>query len=415
MNPEQKNPEIGRTPQPIRILLVEDNPADCQLVLRELRVAGFEVTSEMAQTPEQFRECVLNRCPDIVLADYNLGQWRGIEALTILRELKLEVPLILVSGALGDLTAVDCIKRGATDYVLKDALARLPVCIRRALDEKRLHEQRRQAEKELAHKVEELARSNRDLEQFAYVASHDLQEPLRMVAAYTQLLAERYSGKLDEKADKYIHYAVDGALRMQTLVQDLLAFSRAGREGTEMQKVDCNDLVRSAMVALEASIRESNANISFDRLPMLRANRAQLQQVFQNLIANAIKFRGSETPNIEISAKSEGQEWVLLVRDNGIGIPAENSDQIFVIFQRLHTRAEYPGNGIGLSICKRIIERHGGKIWVDSKQGNGATFSFTLSAEESQPAAMGFQRQIHPEIHPERRGYEETSRSAVSG
>lgn len=415
MNSQQSSPEPAKALQPIHVLLVEDNAADCQLILRELRVGGFEVTSAMAQTPEQFREAVSAHCPDIVLADYNLGQWRGIEALTILRELKLEVPLILVSGALGDVTAVDCIKRGATDYVLKDALARLPMCIRRALDEKYLHEQRRKAEKELAHKVEELARSNRDLEQFAYVASHDLQEPLRMVAAYTQLLAERYSGKLDEKADKYIHYAVDGALRMQTLVQDLLAFSRAGREGTEMQKVDCNDLVRGAMISLEASIRESNAKISFDRLPMLRANRAQLQQVFQNLIANAIKFRGSETPLIEITAKQEKQEWVISVKDNGIGISAEHSDQIFVIFQRLHTRAEYPGNGIGLSICKRIIERHGGRIWVTSTPGQGATFSFVLSAEEPQPAAMGFPRRVQPEIYPERQVYEETSHSVVSG
>ena len=163
MNSQQSSAEPAKALQPIHVLLVEDNAADCQLILRELRVGGFEVTSEMAQTPEQFREVASAHCPDIVLADYNLGQWRGIEALTILRELKLEVPLILVSGALGDVTAVDCIKRGATDYVLKDALARLPMCIRRALDEKYLHEQRRKAERELAHKVEELAWHRRNV------------------------------------------------------------------------------------------------------------------------------------------------------------------------------------------------------------------------------------------------------------
>jgi signal transduction histidine kinase len=367
----------------LRVLLVEDNAADSELVLRELKRAGFTVTSEWAQSAEEFRRIVERYTPDVVLADYNLGHWRGMDALEIMREKGLDVPLILVSGALGEVTAVECIKQGATDYVLKDALTRLPVSIRRALLERKLRAQRKQAEHALAVKAEELARSNRDLEQFAYVASHDLQEPLRMVAMYTQLLAERYRGKLDEQADKYIHYAVDGATRMQTLLQDLLAFFRAGREGSKMVRADCNLLMKQVLKNLEAAIAESRAEVVCLPLPTVMANSSQVQQVLQNLLGNAIKFRGAQAPKVEIDAKRDGNEWLFTVSDNGIGIAPEHADRIFVIFQRLHTREEYPGNGIGLSICKKIIERHGGKIWVGPGKEGGTTFHFTLPAEDN--------------------------------
>src|SRR5216684_763637 len=244
-------------PGPLRFLLVEDNPVDVELVERGLRRAGFDFTSAVVQTPEDFtRELRANR-PHVVLADYNLPHWRGMEALEILAREGLDVPLILVTGALGDMTAVDCIKEGATDYVLKGALTRLPIAIRRALLEKGLREQR-----QLAEKVEELARSNHDLEQFAYVASHDLQEPLRMVAAYTQLLAERYRGKLDENADKFIGYASEGALRMQGLIQDLLAFSRVGRQETALGHVDCGAVMDEVLLSQGLHAQSSLAGIA---------------------------------------------------------------------------------------------------------------------------------------------------------
>jgi light-regulated signal transduction histidine kinase (bacteriophytochrome) len=351
-------------------------------VLRELRRDGFEVEFDAVQTAGDFTRCLRTKSYDIVLADYNLPQWTGMEALELLHQEGLDVPLILVSGALPDVTAVDCIKQGASDYVLKDRLARLPAAVRAALQERKLREERERAQRELAEKVEELARSNRELEQFAYVASHDLQEPLRMVAAYTQLLAERYRGKLDEQADKYIDYAVDGAKRMQALIQDLLTFSRVGRTESDVARADGTAVVEQALLNLGSAIRESGAVVNSDRLPVVMANNSLLIQLFQNLIANAIKFRGSEPPLIHIVAEKNSDQWVFSVADNGIGIAPEFQDHIFTIFKRLHTRREYPGNGIGLAICRKIVEQHGGRIWVTSQQGQGSIFRFTLPATE---------------------------------
>jgi len=494
----------------LRVLLVEDDPDDSELVLGELRRGGFDVSAEVVRTAKEFQERVKANLPEIVLADYNLGEWRGIEALEILRHEGLDIPMILVSGALGDVTAVECIKRGATDYVLKDGLARLPLAVRRALQEKDLREQqkrsetalresqsqlealihtaldaivtvgedqnivvfnaaaekmfrcsaadalgkpierfisqrfrtahsehirkfgetgtttravdhqgmlvalradgeefpmeasisrtrvgartlftvivrditeRAQAEKMLADKADELARSNADLEQFAYVASHDLQEPLRMVTAYTQLLAERYRGRLDENADKFIGYASEGAQRMQVLIQDLLAFSRVGRNGFTSESVDCNAVMKDVLQSLTPAIQESGAVVTHAGLPAVWADRTQMVQLLQNLIGNAIKFRGKDPPVVSVQAEEADQRWRFSVSDNGIGIAPEDAEKIFAAFQRLHTRTEYPGNGIGLAICKKIIEHNGGKIWVESQAGSGSTFKFTLPCD----------------------------------
>ena len=364
--------------QALRVLLVEDDTADRELILRELGKGPFQIQSDTVQTPEEFRQRVKLNPPEVILSDYNLGTWKGTEALEILREEGVDIPLILVSGVLGDVTAVQCIKLGASDYVLKDRLARLPEAVRGALEEQKLRRERQQAQAALATKVEELARSNRDLEQFAYVASHDLQEPLRMVAAYTQLLAERYRGKLDENADKYIAYAVEGALRMQTLIQDLLAFSRVGRNGLGHARMDCNEVVEEALQNLRVAVEESGAVIHREALPPVHANRTQLVQLFQNLIGNAIKFRGPQKPVITIKGEERGAMAEFTVADNGIGIAGEHLELIFVIFQRLHTRDEYAGNGVGLAICKKIVEQHGGRISAESQVGTGTTFRFSL-------------------------------------
>jgi PAS domain S-box-containing protein len=245
---------------------------------------------------------------------------------------------------------------------------------------------RKHAEAQLARQREELARSNAELEQFAYVASHDLQEPLRMVASYTQLLAKRYQGQLDERADRWIDYAVDGARRMQALINDLLALSRVGTHGRSPEPTDSGAVLARALGSLQSVVAESGARVTSDPLPVVLADGGQLEQLFQNLVGNAIKFRRPGVPpEVHVAAQrrtDDGRdEWLFSVRDNGIGLDPAYADQVFAMFQRLHTREEYAGTGIGLAICRKIVERHGGRIWVDSTPGGGATFSFTLPVE----------------------------------
>jgi light-regulated signal transduction histidine kinase (bacteriophytochrome) len=210
-----------------------------------------------------------------------------------------------------------------------------------------------------------------------------LQEPLRMVASFTQLLAKRYRGKLDQDADEFIGYAVDGATRMQRLINDLLAYSRVGTRGKAFQPKDANAVFRQARDNLVKAIEDSGVIIFQDPLPTVQGDETQLIQLFQNLMANAIKFRGPAPPQIHISATKNGREWVFAVNDNGIGIAPEHQERIFSIFQRLHQRSEYPGTGIGLAICKKIVERHGGRIWIESQAGQGATFYFTIPEGDS--------------------------------
>jgi len=240
---------------------------------------------------------------------------------------------------------------------------------------------------ELQKSEADLRRSNADLEQFAYVASHDLQEPLRMVTGYVALLAKRYQGKLDQDADEFIGFATDGAKRMQGLIQDLLTYSRAGTRGKELAPTDCQSIVAETLRALQPAIGESAATVTHDPLPTVMGDASQLGQLFQNLIGNAIKYRDSKPPVVHLSCKQEGGSWLFSVRDNGIGIDPQFAEKIFVIFQRLHTREEYKGSGIGLAVCKKIVERHGGKIWVESELGKGATFYFTLPAAAPAGAA----------------------------
>jgi PAS domain S-box-containing protein len=237
---------------------------------------------------------------------------------------------------------------------------------------------------ELTKMADELTRSNKDLKEFAYVVSHDLKEPLQVIKGFLRLFEKRYKEKFDEKAEQLIRFTIEGAERMQELIKDLLEYSQVGTKGKEFKPTDCSLILNNAVSNLKVSLEESAGVVTHDTLPIIMADAMQLSSLFQNLVGNAIKFRGSETPRIHISAERKGDEWLFSVRDNGIGINPEFADRIFDVFQRLHSSDEYPGTGIGLAVCKKIVEHHGGRIWVESEPGKGATFYFTIPERQVQ-------------------------------
>jgi PAS domain S-box-containing protein len=504
----QQGDRVLRTLRPLGLLLLEESQDEARLILHDLRRAGFEPVGDRVETESEFLGR-LDPAPDLILADYHLPQFDALRALRLVRERDLDVPIIVVTGALGDEAAVECLKQGACDYLLKDRLARLGQAVAHALDQKQsrddqrrtaaaLHEsearksailetavdgiitinergtvesfnpaaehmfgylagevigrnvtmlmpspyqeehvrcldsylttgrakimgtgrevvgckndgttfpmelavsevrlgdrrifsgivrdisERKRAQLELERRTRELARSNVELEQFAYVASHDLQEPLRMIGSFTQLLARRYGGQLNATADEFISYIVDGVVRMQALINDLLAYSRVGTRGATFQPTDCEAVVERALINLKPAIDETAAVVTHDPLPSLWADAAQLVPLFQNLIGNAIKYRGEGPPRIHIAAERQGEGWVFSIRDHGIGFDPKYAERIFIIFQRLHTPDQYPGTGIGLAICKKIIDRHAGRIWAESEPGRGSRFCFTIPAK----------------------------------
>ena len=314
--------------------------------------ASVEVTAEVNTIVERGRSFL--RGMDAIVAQYDRESQSS-------RETRRELQAALLLSVLGVLLVQGVV-------VIRPALAN----IQQEINQLEL------AKQALQHKSDELGRSNAELEQFAYVASHDLQEPLRMVASYTQLLARRYQGKLDSEADEFIGFAVDGARRMQTLIRDLLSYSRVMTQGRLLEPVDTKLTFDTALGNLQKSIEDSGAIVSVGALPTVHADATQLTQLFQNLIGNALKYRNERAPRIRVDAKPVDKTWVFSVQDNGIGIEPQYFERIFQMFQRLHTREEYSGTGIGLAICRRIVERHGGRIWVESEPGLGSTFLFAI-------------------------------------
>jgi len=362
--------------RPIRILYLRDNCEEVDRVIHGLKKETIANKTDIVDTLEHFSSAISERRFDIILANSSLTGLNG-SALAIAQKHAPDIPFIYLTETMNeDITAG--LDSGLTDCVLKHDLSRLGFTIRRSLRDAEERLRCKRTEEQLKEFTEELMRSNAELQRFAYVASHDLQEPLRRMANFAELLQKKYSEALDETADKYINYIVDGAKRMQRLIQDLLQFSRVSRSEFTFEKVDFNKLVKEILEDYEFEIQRMNAVVTVDRLPEQSANPLYMRQLFQNLISNALKFRRTNPHEIRISAIRKNGVIEYSVRDNGIGIDSKFADRIFVVFYRLHSMEKYSGTGIGLSICKRIVEKHGGNIWVDSKKNQGTTFYFTL-------------------------------------
>ena len=368
------------TKRPIRVLLVEDMEDDALLTLDALS-QQFDVFSERIQSADALRDALARRPWDFVISDWSMPSFDALQALKIVHEVDPNMPFIIVSGTVGDDMAVTAMEVGAHDYLIKDNLTRLNAAVTRELREAVIRREHAVALEELKRRAEELYKSNRELERFAYVAAHDLQEPLRMVTSYSELLLKMLNPHLTEvkDAEQLVGFIREGVDRMERLIQGLLTYSKVVHDkDQDLQPVDLNHVIADALKHLDGSVDEAGAKIAVDPLPTVRADHTQLVQVFQNLVGNALKYRHKDRiPEIHISARPGEGCWVIVVGDNGIGIPAEHHERIFLIFKRLH-RDEYPGLGIGLALTKRLVQMHGGDIWVESEPGAGSRFLFTL-------------------------------------
>lgn len=380
------------------ILLVDDQPDNLRLLSALLSERGYEprgvINGKMAIKAAKSSQ------PDLILLDIMMPEMDGYE---ICEQLKAEpktkeIPVIFVSAKDETIDKVRAFGLGAVDYIPKpfhvdEVLARIENHLSLRKLQKQLKEQnalfqqeimiRQQTEQALQKANQELAKSNAELEQFAYVTSHDLQAPLATIVSYAQLLQQSYESKLDNQANEYINYIVNGCSRMQDLIEDLLAYSRVEKNQKTFSVVDINNIIDTACSNLQSTIHRNHATIIYHNLPTVMGDSSQLLQLFQNLIDNSIKYRREEPPKIEISVEPKENEYLFIVKDNGIGIDSKYFEKIFQIFQRLHSSQEYSGTGIGLAICQKIVELHGGRIWVESQLGEGTTFYFTINSQNS--------------------------------
>jgi signal transduction histidine kinase len=387
---------MPRPDEPVNILMVDDQPA--RLLSYETVLSDLGENLLKASSGREALEVLLKTDVAVVLVDVVMPEMDGYDLAHLIRQHPRfrDTAIIMVSGIhISDMDRLKGYDSGAVDYVsvpiVPEVLrAKVRVYVDLFRKTRELHLLNRNLEDLVAERTTELRRSNDDLRQFAVIASHDLQEPLRMISSFVQLLAKRYRGKLDANAEEFIRFAVDGTRRMYELIDDLLMYSRLDTAGSVNASVDSQMALQRALENLHVAIAESGAIVEHDSLPIVRADESQLVQLLQNLVGNAIKFRHADRkPRIHVGAEPADRMWCLSVRDNGIGIEPRYFERIFQIFQRLHGREAYQGTGIGLAICKKIVDRHRGGIWVESKPGEGSVFRFTL------PGSLEVAKSLH--------------------
>jgi len=417
----------------IRVLLVDDDEDDALLtrgLLSEVAHVTFQL--EWVQSFENGLARLREGEHDVALVDWRLGTHDGIELIRLAAESGWPAPIILLTGRGGHAVDLAAMEAGAADFLSKsqltaDALGR---ALRYAVQHRKMEEARvrlaaersareqaeghsarlRVSEARLKATVAELARSNAELEQFAYVSSHDLQEPLRTISTFTELLGRKFQGRLDDDAREYLGFVQEGVRRMHDLITALLTYSLVAVPSAPPAEIDMGEVFDATLQQMRAAMEAAGASVTRGPLPRLEADPVQIGQLFQNLLGNALKFAGDRTPEVRVEAQpTDRGHWEFSVQDNGIGIPPEHQRRIFLLFKRLHQGSEYPGTGLGLAICKKIVERHGGRIWVESAPGRGSTFRFVLPPIQSRSVEQGQEivpreRRVTPRPLERRRG-----------
>lgn len=380
-------PEI-RSGEHLRVLFVEDSQADIELSCQELLRDGFAVQVDATDRQQDFVALISQHDYDIVITDYGLPGWTGLDAIRILREAGRQTPVILLTGSLGDQTAVQCLKAGASDYVLKENLKRLPHAVRLALRDAESSRRRLQADSKLKEYAAQLERSNLELQEFLFVASHDMQEPLRKI----RLFISQLQAQIGEAADDTVRHSMSrieaGAARMGEIIEALFSYSQIAAQAQSITRVNLSELVAQVKKELSKRIQATGALVEVGELPTIRASREQMHRLFHNLFSNALSYRSPErAPRIEVGSRLRQDGYLeLFVSDNGIGFEEQYADLIFRPFQRLSVRQNVKGTGIGLAICRKIAVQHRGTIQATSRPGQGSTFTVALPLEEAEAA-----------------------------